>query len=200
MDLSAIILAGGQNKRMGMNKAFLPFGQKVLIEHIMEELAQVTQEIIIVTNEPALYKDIEATITPDLLPYKNPLCGIHAGLTVSSNHYNFIVACDMPFIQKTSIDELLHLSEGYDVIVPKIGTYLQPLYAVYSKNCIHAIEVTLHKGVGKITDFYNLVKVRYIEEDVLNHWESLDQLFFNVNTPEDYVKAKEKAINRGQEA
>ncbi|QGG47796.1 molybdenum cofactor guanylyltransferase [Heliorestis convoluta] len=192
MEAAATILAGGQNVRMGKNKSLLPIGEKLLIDLIIEQLQSVVQEIIIVTNEPELYRDQNVIFTKDRLSYRGPLCGIHAALLQSTYQYNFIVACDMPFIQAQSIRELLELSPGYDVVVPKIGKHLQPLYAVYSKNCLPAIEKSLQRGERKVVAFYDQVRVRYVEEEIINQWGSLEQLFFNVNTPDDYAKAKEK--------
>jgi len=194
-----IILAGGLNTRMGTNKAFLEINQTSFIERIINELKQVVEEIIVVTNNPDAYSHISAKVVTDIIPQKGPLSGIHAGLTASLHRYNLVVACDMPFINHNLARFMLGRSEGYDVLVPQFGDYLEPLYAVYSKNCLEPIEDCLKKGARKVIAFYPQVRVRYLGADVINKLVKDQKVFFNVNTPKDLTLAKEIAGEEGNE-
>lgn len=175
---------------MGQNKAFLKYKGLSFIERIIKKLASVTGSIIIVTNKPELYFELRAVaeVVPDIYPSRGPLGGIHAGLKISPTLLNFVVACDMPFIDHTLVRYMIKEAEEFDVVVPKIGTYLEPLHAVYSKNCLKPIENMLHENIYKLTAFYHLMKVKYIEENQLKQFVDLNRVFYNVNTPSDMKK------------
>ncbi|MDA8212769.1 MAG: molybdenum cofactor guanylyltransferase [Clostridia bacterium] len=196
MPTSGIILAGGKNSRMGANKALLTLGNRTFIQDAVQNLRQFCAEIIVVSNEPELYRDLGVKVTEDIIPKKGPLSGIHAGLTVSANFHNFIVACDMPFLNWTLGKYMVDNVDGLDVLIPRIGEYLQPLHAVYSKNCIRPIEKCLEQNIFKaqnifkVIAFYPEVKVGYLDEDKIRELVDVDKVFFNVNTPEDLDRAK----------
>lgn len=190
MAATGIILAGGRSSRMGTNKALLTLGKSTLVQEAVQNLRQFCTEIIVVSSEPELYRDLEIKVTADIIPKKVPLCGIHAGLTVSSNFHNLIIACDMPFLNWKLGKYMVENAVGLDVFVPKVGEHYEPLHAVYSKNCIPYIEKSLDQDIFKIFAFYPQVKVGYLEEDKIQELADLDKAFLNVNTPEELEKAR----------
>ena len=95
---TAIILAGGESKRMGFNKEYLRIDDEYLIYKQINVLSTLFDEVIVVTNNPEFYNDFDVITTSDIIKKKSPLIGLHAGLSVSSNEYNYLIACDMPFI------------------------------------------------------------------------------------------------------
>ncbi|NPV26320.1 MAG: molybdenum cofactor guanylyltransferase [Firmicutes bacterium] len=190
MKVSGIILSGGKSSRMQMNKAFLIIDRERIIEHIISVLRQILREIVIVTNEPELYAGLGGKVVSDVIPQQGPLSGVHAGLLAASHQHGFVVACDMPFVSVQLIQYLLGQTTAEDdVVVPRLGPYLQPLHAVYSKRCIPAIEECLHHDIHKLTAFYSRVRVKYIEEELIRQLADPDEVFFNVNTPADYELA-----------
>ncbi|TCP63511.1 molybdopterin-guanine dinucleotide biosynthesis protein B/molybdopterin-guanine dinucleotide biosynthesis protein [Heliophilum fasciatum] len=193
MKAAAIILAGGQSSRMGTNKAFLPVGHQSIIAAIIEELRPIVDEIIVVTNDPASYRHLDVQITTDIIPGQGPLSGIHAGLTLSPHFYNLITACDLPFIHRGLAQKLLAMAPGYDGVVPRQGKYLQPLFAVYTKNCLAALEQCLLHDMRKMTDFCRQVPLRYVDECEIGDCGDLEKIFYNVNTPADLRRARELA-------
>jgi molybdopterin-guanine dinucleotide biosynthesis protein A len=100
---SALILAGGNSSRFGTDKAFVPFNNTTLIEHIIEQLNTIFTEVIISAQDPLKYDHLHLTVCQDLLQKTGPLGGIHAGLKTANSDYLFVTACDMPFISKTVI-------------------------------------------------------------------------------------------------
>jgi len=196
MAASGIILAGGKNSRMGANKALLTIGNSTFIQGTVHSLRQFCTEVIVVTNEPDRYQGLGVKVTEDIIPNKGPLSGVHAGLTVSANFHNFVVACDMPFLDWTLGKYMVDKINGLDVLIPRSGEYLQPLHAVYSKNCIRPIEKCLKQekcitqDILKVIAFYPEVKVGYLDEEDIRGLANLEQVFFNVNTPEDLKKAR----------
>lgn len=199
-DGSLVILSGGQNTRMGQNKAFLRVRDVPIIEKIIGELGTVFKEIIIVTNDPHAYKGLQnIRIVTDIYPGKGPLSGIHAGLTHASLDRSLIVACDMPFVARKTAQRLFRQSRGWDVTVPVIEGKYQPLFAIYAKSCLKPIEQQLQAGIYKITSFYSQVRVREIDYSELNNGIVPEKFFYNVNTPAELEEARKMATEIGGE-
>ena len=183
--MTGIILSGGKSTRMGENKAFIEIEGVPIVSRIYTLFKELFQEVIIVTNQPELFKNFDSKIYSDLLPNKGALGGLFTGLFFSNFQYSFCVACDMPFIKKSLVQYLINNIEGEDVIVPRAKDGLQPLHAVYSKNCLDPIKKIMEQGKYKIIDFYNLVSIKIVEEKDFTSLDPLRESFINVNTPEE---------------
>ena len=195
---SAIILAGGKNSRIGKNKAFieLPTGETIL-QHTINVLQEIFPEIIIVTNQsqdPEFGKDaylkFNAQVVEDLIKESGPLGGIFTGLCYSVSKHNFVVACDMPFIKPALIRLLLEESGNYDVVIPEIDGEVEPLFAVYSKNCISVMFEHLQKQNLKIRQVLGKLNLRKIGREEIDRLDPEHLSFFNINTQEDLKRAE----------
>jgi len=183
---------------MGKDKAFIEIDGIPIIQRICNVFEKLFNEIIIVTNQKELYSGFKAKIVSDLIINRGALGGLYTGLFFSSNPYSFCVACDMPFLKEPMIQYLIKQANGYDVIVPRTEDGLQPLHAIYSKNCLESIKNIIGMGKYKIIDFYPLVEKKIIEE---SEFISLDinlklmrESFININTPEElnFLKTEKK--------
>ncbi len=192
-EMSAVVLAGGKSSRMGKNKMLLPLGDSTIIGTLLATLTKLFGECVLVTDHPEAYGDWRVKITADLIygTEKNSLTGIHAGLSVASNPYSFVVAGDMPFVEPELLCRLAALSGKDDVIIPQQGEYFQPLCAIYHKNCLPHIEELLARRHYKILDFFNAVSVRHVDAAELLPYDRQLWSFFNVNNPDDYRLAQE---------
>ena len=190
--VSAIILAGGKNTRMdGQDKAFLKIDGRPVIEILVDRLKDLVDEIIIVTNSPQKYKNFKVSLAADEKPDKGPLMGIYSGLKFSSSKYNFIVACDMPFVKIPLIRHMIESIDNYDVIVPKIDGKFHPLFGIYSKECAPVIEEMLNQDVLKISDIFPKLKACFLSRQELEKFDKGLVSLMNVNTMEDLAKTKE---------
>ncbi|MDD4334633.1 MAG: molybdenum cofactor guanylyltransferase [Desulfotomaculaceae bacterium] len=198
VDVAGVILAGGKSRRMGMDKAFLTVGRDAMIERAAAELGKVFTEILISGGDEETGARLGLKVVPDLIKGWGPLSGIHASLLAAQSRKCLLVPCDMPFLSAGLASIMVGLSDGYDVTVPQHGDYLQPLFAVYDKNCIAAVEEALRDGRHKVVDFYPRVRVKYVSEMILRAAADIDTVFFNVNTPLDLEKARtiEKKRNK----
>jgi molybdopterin-guanine dinucleotide biosynthesis protein A len=185
--MTGIILSGGKSTRMGENKAFIEIEGVPIIRRIYTLFKELFQEVVIVTNQQELFKNFDSKIYSDLLPNKGALGGLYTGLFFSTFPYSFCVACDMPFIKKPLVQYIINNIVGEDVIVPRTKDGLQPLHAVYSKNCIDPIKKIMEQGKYKIIDFYNLVNVKIIDEKDFTLFNSFRESFINVNTPQELL-------------
>lgn len=192
LNYGAVILAGGKNSRMGKNKAFLSIQDERIIDRLVVLLGSLFPETIIISNNTEIYRYLGVRVKPDVLPNMGPLGGIHAGFIHTSYEYNFIVACDLPFLQKEIISYLVGVSKGNDVTVPKIRGHLQPLCAVYSRACLPVIQRYLENSDKKVVAFYPEIRVRHVDEIEISlalPAVDLTKVFYNVNTPGELLLA-----------
>lgn len=185
---SAVILAGGSSSRMKTNKALLKINGKTIIQTIIDRLVPQFKEILIICNQPEQYSHFNLPIYGDIFLNRGPLAGIHSGLTHISSPGAFFVACDMPFVNLRLAKELTSRLDHYQAVVPRLERFLQPLHAAYRKDCLAAVEESLQRERPKIMSFYEQVNTHYFDFDKhpAYNW---DEVFFNVNTPEDYELA-----------
>jgi len=112
--------------------------------------------------------------------------------------YNLVVACDMPFLNIELIKYMIQQAAGYDVVVPRKGKLVEPLHAIYSRDCRMPVEQLLKQGELQIQKFLQLVKVHYVEDDEIIRFDPRRLSFFNINTEADLKKARELIkINKG---
>jgi len=188
--VSCIVLAGGRGRRLGTDKAFLKIGGRVLIEGIVEKMARIGDEVIIVTNSPQRYSHLEARLVGDIYPGRGALGGIYSGLRAARSDHSLVVACDMPFLDLRLLRYMILLSPGQDVVIPRVGGLTEPLHAIYSKQCLPPIERVLASGDRKIISFFPEVRVRYIEEQEVKLFDPQCLSFFNINTLADLERAR----------
>jgi len=180
---------------MGQNKAFIQIDGMPIIQRICSLFKQLFQEVIIVTNETELFQNLDAKVYADVIPNKGALGGLYAGIYYSVFKYSFCVGCDMPLINKSLVQFLIQNIGDEDAIVPRTKDGLQPLHAVYSKNCLNAIKETIDRGRYRILDFYSKVKVKIIEEEEFICLDPSKASFINVNTPEELISIKERKVS-----
>ena len=191
----AIILSGGDNRRMLRNKAFLRIGQKTIIEREIEVLSNLFSRILVVTNNPESHKHLRVNLVSDVVPGRCPLSGIYSGLMASKDEYDFVVGCDLPFLNAGLISYMIGLTKGHDVVVPKLNGFTEPLHAVYSRHCLLPIKRQLDRNELRIQSFFGEVKVRYLIKTDIKRYDPKGMAFFNVNTEEDLEKARSIAEN-----
>jgi len=190
---SGAILAGGLNSRMGgKNKALLSVGNQRILDHLTNAFQGLFETPVLVTNSPVDFLSWDMMMAADLFPVRSSLTGIHAGLFHASLPHVFVTACDTPFLKKELIVLLLDtLEPQWDVVIPETQDGFQPLCAIYSKRCLKPIERQLRDENPKIIDFFSTVRVKHVAEDRLREADPDLLSFFNVNTPQDLVKAEE---------
>lgn len=195
--ISAVILAGGQSRRLGRDKAVEPIGGLPLIRRVIERVEQVASEVLVVVADSSrggeLPLDPRHRVVLDHYPGTGSLGGIFSGLKAASNSWVIAVACDMPFLNLSLIGRMLALRERMDVVVPLIDGRPEPTHALYSKACLPFIEPKLLERQLKISGFYDQARVHYVPEEEVASMDPQFLSFFNVNTPEDLDKALDLA-------
>ena len=198
--MTSIILAGGKSSRLVKNKALEVIEGKSLIQWVIDCLAIVSKHIIIATAHGEQLPwpgPAEITTVADIYPGKGPLGGIHSGLTAAATSSAIVVACDAPFLSVDLLKYLAQVSPGFDAVIPRIGGNIEPLCALYSRNCLAAIQKLLEQDERQIRKLFDMVKVRYVEEEEIDRFDPEHLSFFNINTREDLETARRLAAERG---
>jgi|BarGraNGADG00312_1021997.scaffolds.fasta_scaffold24126_2 molybdopterin-guanine dinucleotide biosynthesis protein A len=191
-DFGAAILAGGSAERLGLNKALVDIAGCKAIDRILDILRGLFSEISIIAQNES---DLEALSRPgtrtvkDLLPGMGPLGGIYTALEISPRPYVFIMACDMPYPSRDLALHMLSLAPGKKAVVPRRGKYIEPLFAVYSKEIRQKIKTRLDRNDLKIHNLLAELDVLYLDEEEITRFDPEFHSFFNINTPEDLEKA-----------
>lgn len=191
--VTGVVLAGGASTRMGQDKAHLPWGDRTLVEHIIETLRPVTDEIIVVAKDAAPLSHLRARVVEDLVLGAHALGGLYTGLTLAAHERCFVCACDTPFMNPSLIQYLVEQADGWDLVIPRTREGLQPLHAVYRKSVLPAIEEQLRMRQWDLHALVPNVRACVIGPEQIARLDSGALSFFNVNTPEDYATAQVQA-------
>ena len=198
-DVAAIVLAGGDSKRMGTDKNLIKLNNRKMIEVVIDNLSSTFTNIIVVTNSPEkLIIENRANSVIHVLEdrfrseEKNSLRGIFTGLDEISQQYGFVFAGDMPFINIFLVNAMAGIveNEKWDVVIPKLEGYYEPLFAIYHQNCLPYMKKQLDKGNYKIINFFAEVNVQELSMNFCKKYDQELKSFFNVNTPEQLEMAK----------
>lgn len=189
LPVTGVVLAGGQSRRMGKNKALLPMGGKPVVRRLVELFSQLFEEVMIAANDPALYGPYCRKVVADVFPGKGPLAGLHAALTQARKDWVFMTACDTPFVSENLVRAMSKLTGGVDAVLAETEEGIEPLNAFYSKQCLPAVHGCLEAGEFRMVSFHPRIKLRVVSAAELAQWDPDGRTFWNMNTPEDYEKA-----------
>lgn len=195
------VLAGGQSRRMGRDKALLSIGGSTLLEHALAQLAPIVSRLFVGTGAELRYAEqldaANATAVLDRPTYgasAGPLAGLEAILSAAAAAGAtrlVLLACDLPHVKTGHLEALLAASRGADVTIGCDAGGDQPLVGVYDLGCLPAVQHALARGERRADSFFaatgaerhNLL-VRRVDAELLAPGAS-SSLFHNLNGPED---------------
>lgn len=190
------ILAGGASTRMGTNKALLRAqpGGPTLIETVVSRLREASLvPDLLVTNTPDLFAFLNIPVHTDDIPGAGSLGGIYTALNHLPHSRVLLVACDMPLLNPALLGYMAALPVLADALVPSWiddngRQQVEPLHAIYSRNCIEPVRRRIEVGKLKVQALLEEVQVQYLEEaEMRRHDPRLDS-FRNINTPEEWAQ------------
>ena len=189
-NLTVAIMAGGQSSRMGMDKSFVLFEGRPMIEVVIDAVAGLGDETLLITNKPDEYAHLNLPMVSDVYPDHGSLGGIFTAVYAASHPHTLVVACDMPWLNRPLLEYMIALRESADVIVPRWEKYPEPLHAIYSKACLNPIEAKLKEKRLKITGFFGEVDVQFVDRKEIERFDRNGRSFANINSPEDLEEAR----------
>lgn len=200
-DCTGVLLAGGQSRRFGSNKALAPVNGCRLIEHPARILAELFDHQLLVTNTPELYAFLDWPMIPDLAPGGGPLAGIEAALSRAATPYIFVAGCDMPNLDRALTRHLYSLAAGFDAVIPVSAKGWEPLHGVYSRTALPIISTALAAGTRKLQAVLATLKVREVgETEMLAVSATALQSFSNINRVSDLPPAPNGRKRKGKES
>jgi molybdopterin-guanine dinucleotide biosynthesis protein A len=187
---SAAIFAGGKSKRFGTDKAFMKFDRHSVTAHLSSLLQNLFNDVFIVSNEK---KNIieNQTLHTDIYPDKGPLGGLYTALKYSEHSYCFVTACDTPFINEELIKLLWERKKTADAVIPVWEEKSEPLAAFYNVRCISKIEELFKTDILSLKNLIDTLDVEKVDLSKIYTEAELRKLFFNINTAENFVIARE---------
>lgn len=191
-DVSAAVIAGGRNSRMGSPKGQLPVHGVPMLTRIVDVLRSVSSDVLCVTCRPEEYafEAERVRMVPDYggVP-QGPLSGIMGALEHARHELCIVVAVDMPRLNGELLRYLTRLSDGSDVVLPVIeGDRLECLHAVYRKTCLPHGVAALKSGLRKVTVLFPHVTVRRVDRMALQRYDPDLASFQNINTPHEHSR------------
>jgi molybdopterin-guanine dinucleotide biosynthesis protein A len=196
---AAVVLAGGGNRRFGALKSFINIEGAPIIVRNLALLKELFHEVFISTNSPGPYFYLGAPLIGDVLPSRGPMSGIYSALINAKGPGVFVVACDMPFLNKTIVtfvleQRLRHCREcgPCDAAVPVFNNGPQPLLGVYSRTLLPRLEDGIVHEKTSLIPFLHGVNTYFINEPDMRKIDPGGRSFMNINTVGDYEAARNK--------
>ncbi|MBM3312407.1 MAG: molybdenum cofactor guanylyltransferase [Candidatus Aminicenantes bacterium] len=204
--MTLVVLAGGRSRRMGQDKALLPVPGGVLLGRTIASLAGFFDEVVVSVSTPPRTSGLEGpvlssargarvVIAVDAVRRQGPLRGILTGLRAARNEASFVLAGDMPDVSLAAARSVIRKSDFVDCAVA-VGTsgLVEPLFGVYKRTCIPAIEDLLAAGRRSVLDLFAVIRTAEVAL-------GLGLMPPNINTPDEYraylkKAARPQGINR----
>lgn len=202
-DVTGIILAGGKSIRMGTNKALLKIGDKTIIKRTAELMSALFSRVLLITNSSDEYRFLNLEIFEDIYKNIGPLAGIHSGLVNSSSEKNFIISCDVPFLDKGIIDFIINYKTDSLITITKADGFIQQLCGLYSKKVIPETIKLIEEdaNIKTVTEHPQKCGCRVLQLvknldaeiiDIANEYPAYERgAFLNMNRPTDYEIVKQ---------
>ena len=184
---SAVILAGGKSRRLGINKAEVLVAGKSMLQRVLDTVQPLFNDVVLAGAAANLVGADKLKVVDDEIRDVGPLGGLYTGLGAVRNPRSFCIACDMPMVTRKLICQLLSVRTERPAAVFRIGGEPQPLCAIYAKTLRPVILEQVESGDYRLKGLLERVGPLYIE---LPACEDVRRSFFNVNSAEDLVQVR----------
>ena len=185
-DCTAIILAGGQSRRMGHDKANMPFADSTLLHTVIQQLKPLFSNILLSVHQPVpayAYPQIS-----DTTPYAGPLAALVDVLAHIDTPWAFVTACDMPFVNPALISALAKRRSGQQAVIADIDGHWQPFAAFYAKNSLPILHNALQSGDRSLTGALRRLNPVCISAKDLRATDLALRSFIDLDTPDDWLR------------
>jgi molybdopterin-guanine dinucleotide biosynthesis protein A len=191
-EVTGILLAGGKSRRMGEDKRHLVVGEQTLLERGLAVLRSTFQDVLVVIAQDSPPLGVDARVVRDLVPDCGSLGGLYSGLMQATTPWVFVVACDMPFLDQAVIAQFTSRRTTADIVMAKLDARLQPMHALYGKQCLPVLEQMVRARQLKIQEMVSQSSLRvcYVTEADLLSIDPSGRSFYNVNTLADLEAAR----------
>lgn len=192
--IGGIVLCGGQSNRMGRPKAWLPFGDELMLPRVVRLLSEVVAPVVVVAapgqNVPPLPSGIE--IVRDAIPGRGPLQGLAAGLEHLRGRADaaYLSSCDAPFLRPVFVRRIIDLLGDRAICVPEVGGKWHPLAAVYRIEVLEIVHRLLAEDRLQARLLFEEAPTRIASQQELADVDAEFQSLRNLNTSAEYEAAR----------
>jgi molybdopterin-guanine dinucleotide biosynthesis protein A len=189
--VSCVVLAGGESRRMGRDKAHVKLAGSSMLERVLKVVAPLFDDVMVSRkNKDGDIKGVR--IIEDQLDGHGPVIGLCSALQQTRHPNVFVTACDMPFISAGLITHLISLHSGFDVVVPVRDGRPEPLFAVYSTACLDELLERVKQGNRGLTSFIRQtdLRVHYVETQQLQQHDPALHSFVDVDSASMLAEAE----------
>jgi molybdopterin-guanine dinucleotide biosynthesis protein A len=190
---AGIVLCGGRSSRMGRPKAWLPFGDELLLQRVVRILSDIVDPIVVVAAAGQALPALPAgtLIARDEREHLGPLNGLAEGLTVLEGRAKvaYLSSCDVPFLKPAFVRRVLERMGDASVCIPDVGGYKHPLAAAYRLDVMAAARTLLRENRLRPVFLTEVERTRVLTETDFRDVDSDLSSLRNLNTPEEYASA-----------
>ncbi len=194
--LTLVIQAGGESRRMGADKALLPFLGQPLILRPLNRLSGLADEVLVTSNHPENYRFLGFNPIADRLPGYGALGGLFTALSAARYPYVAVAACDMPFasLEIFTLELVLLQETDADAVIPRSEAGAEPFHAVYRREtCLPYVQSALEVGKRRVDAWFDEVHIRFLEPDEILPYDPEGIAFLNINTLDELQEAEKIA-------
>jgi molybdopterin-guanine dinucleotide biosynthesis protein A len=194
IEVSGFVVAGGESRRMGLDKGGLPFGRERMIERQIR-LLRATCRSVSMIGPPYRFADAGVQIYEDEIPGKGPLGGIYTGLRRARTEFSLFLSCDMPFMEARFLRYLCEqalASPASATVPPPCGKGHYPLCVVLRRRVALRVRSCLASGRNQVGRFLSLCRPRTLSKAEFARAGFSPRIFCNLNTREEYEKARKQ--------
>jgi len=183
---TAVILAGGESRRMGQDKAQVEFRGKSLLNHAIANLSPLFDVIVLSVREPIVLDLPHVVQVMDGGEERGPMMGIVAAMAEVRTDWVFVTGVDMPFVVPAVLQQMANQRPEHDAVLAEIDSYLQPIPAFYAKAvCLPAMQHRIDLGHRSLMRLLPSLNTAVLTEKELRPFDSDLRSFTDFDTPED---------------
>ena len=191
MKTAAVILAGGMSRRMGRDKAALPFGEETMLSHLVHTYQPYFDLTAVSLNTPGRFDTAGAMEVVDRRPGEGPMAGLEAAFLDTGADVIFLTGTDLPFGDPALARHLVDSLGKHDICLIRSEKGPEPLFAVYSSRCLSAIQKSLEEGRRSMYGVIQQMDTLELSAEELKQFD-IARILSNVNDPVEYAKALER--------
>jgi molybdopterin-guanine dinucleotide biosynthesis protein A len=195
-EINVYLLAGGESRRMGVNKALLELEGEPAVMRALRVALTVSSRVFLSAVDEAPFRraGIELPAVPDLVPGQGPLGAIVSCLGASEGAANLFLPCDLPFLHESVLATLVSSYRGEPALCLRSPAGLEPLVGIYHRRSLSVMREALEAGRLSLHQLFRTQGW----PDLLFPGEAEGRdpaeerpWYFNLNTPADVARFQE---------
>ena len=183
---TAVVLTGGESRRMGRDKAMTKIAGKPMVAHIIETIDPLFSDILISVRE--FRTDVSLPQIIDSSSARGPMIGIKSALEAMQTDWLFVIACDMPFVSTELIQALVLKRENHHAVLTHVDDRAQPLFGFYAKSCLPLMKTSVAEGQRSMMRLLDQLDVYLLPEAEVERIDPQLNSLMSLDTVEEVKK------------